>query len=166
MGICAPDRVRRPASTAPPVRDHAEEDAGRQAKRIANEAIGSLPKAEPTRGLRDWPWGRIARTGAGALAALALGLSATLAAGVQLAVPVMNALVRLCTQDSIEGCQFYTLLGDPSLTLQLPHVEPLARKPACFSPVSAPINALREAPNTSGTPRPWNSVARLRISRL
>jgi len=41
-----------------------------------------------------------------------------------LSVPVMNSLVRLCTQDSIEGCQYYTLLGDPSMTLALPHVDP------------------------------------------
>ncbi len=42
----------------------------------------------------------------------------------QIAVPVMNSLVRLCTQDSIEGCQFYTLLGDPSMKLALPDVDP------------------------------------------
>jgi hypothetical protein len=41
-----------------------------------------------------------------------------------LSVPVMNSLVRLCTQDSIEGCQYYTLLGDPSMTLALPDVQP------------------------------------------
>jgi hypothetical protein len=41
-----------------------------------------------------------------------------------LSIPVLSTLVRLCTQDSIEGCQFYTLLGDPALTLGLPSVHP------------------------------------------
>lgn len=48
-----------------------------------------------------------------------------------LGVPVMDSLVRLCSQDSIEGCQFYTLLGDPSMTLVLPDVAP-AESPAAI----------------------------------
>ncbi len=42
-----------------------------------------------------------------------------------LAVPVLDSLVSLCaTSGTPEGCQFYTLLGDPSTTLALPHVDP------------------------------------------
>lgn len=42
-----------------------------------------------------------------------------------LAVPVLDSLVGLCaTSGTPEGCQFYTLLGDPSMTLALPHVDP------------------------------------------
>jgi len=41
-----------------------------------------------------------------------------------LGVPVMNNLVRLCGQDSIEACQYYVLLGDPLTRLQLPTVGP------------------------------------------
>lgn len=41
-----------------------------------------------------------------------------------LAVPVLNTLSALCGQDSIEACQYYVLLGDPTTRLQLPTVEP------------------------------------------
>jgi hypothetical protein len=41
-----------------------------------------------------------------------------------LATPVLNSQVKLCTQGSIEACQYYTLLGDPSSKLGLPDVEP------------------------------------------
>jgi hypothetical protein len=42
-----------------------------------------------------------------------------------LAVPVLDSLVKLCaTSGTPEGCQFYTLLGDPSMTLALPQVDP------------------------------------------
>lgn len=41
-----------------------------------------------------------------------------------IAVPVMSALTSLCAQGSIEPCQHYALLGDPSLRLNLHSVEP------------------------------------------
>lgn len=42
-----------------------------------------------------------------------------------IAVPVLDSLVQLCaTTGTPEGCQFYTLLGDPSMTLALPKVAP------------------------------------------
>ena len=41
-----------------------------------------------------------------------------------IAVPVMDALTMLCAQGSVEPCQYYILLGDPSMTLTLPSVAP------------------------------------------
>lgn len=41
-----------------------------------------------------------------------------------IAVPVLNAITALCGQGSIESCQGYVLLGDPTLTLGLPNVAP------------------------------------------
>jgi len=41
-----------------------------------------------------------------------------------LGIPVLNSQVKLCTQQSIEACQYYTLLGDPTTRLALPHVGP------------------------------------------
>jgi len=42
----------------------------------------------------------------------------------QVMVPVMNTLVRLCGQGSIEPCQQYVVLGDPAMRLGLHSVEP------------------------------------------
>ncbi len=39
-------------------------------------------------------------------------------------LPVLDALVQLCAQGSIEGCQNYVLLGDPTTRLVLPSVAP------------------------------------------
>ena len=41
-----------------------------------------------------------------------------------IAIPVLDSVVQLCVQGSIESCQNYTYLGDPSLTLALPSVAP------------------------------------------
>jgi hypothetical protein len=42
-----------------------------------------------------------------------------------LVAPVLSSLVRLCVeQPSPEACQYHVLLGDPSMRLALPHVEP------------------------------------------
>jgi len=42
----------------------------------------------------------------------------------RIAVPVMHALVKLCSQGSIEPCQHYVLLGDPALQLALRDAPP------------------------------------------
>ena len=42
----------------------------------------------------------------------------------EIAVPVFTVLTTLCAQNSIEPCQHYALLGDPSLRLNLRSVEP------------------------------------------
>jgi len=43
----------------------------------------------------------------------------------EIAEPLFDAYVSLCVQPGTpEGCEFYTLLGDPATRLQLPHVAP------------------------------------------
>lgn len=65
-----------------------------------------------------------------------------------IAVPVMDSLVRLCTQDSIEGCQYYTLLGDPSMKLALPDVD--AAHDLVAEPDNGAVNLSWTASTTPG----------------
>lgn len=65
-----------------------------------------------------------------------------------IAVPVMNALGLLCGQGSIEPCQHYAFLGDPSQNLLLPSVEPAADVVAMAG--NAVIDLTWTASGTSG----------------
>jgi hypothetical protein len=68
----------------------------------------------------------------------------------ELAIPVMDSLVQLCTQGSVEGCQFYTLQGDPSTTLGLPHVGPVALEATPSTGTTAEVSLSWTASTTPG----------------
>ena len=77
-------------------------------------------------------------------------------------IPVMDTLVELCANQSIEPCQYYTLLGDPLSRLGLPHVEPATLVEATSSTGTTPFVDLSWT--ASGTPGATYDVYRKEIT--